>query len=616
MAISAGNYIIRSAIDEDYVLLPSGGSKSKGAVITSGALTEADNRCYWKASVVNTSYNRFYNILSGSGNGNIMAATVADGNPITQGSYNVSKGGWLATLSGNTMTVRGVSVNTYYLTAYANSSLYLTVPEGGGELYLSTILTDTSPQEYYFEASTYVDTKIATPSNLTGADGLDYIIRSGSVAVTPQWNSSSTNTIYEMRYRGRSYDMDGNVGDWDDWSDWSMITASKLSAGIMSGTPVYTHSVDNTTTLQSDTQIEVRLTNAKNAAAYNKTGSITHGTSVSGIIRQWKAPTLTVSAAQCSQYGLKISYSNTYTLAGNMVRIVSVMDGANELISNYILTNQDYQGDITVPWDYLTQIPAENDSLDITMQIIESNGIVSVTASATVTVTYDSQVGFSFTPVYTLTNRMTIEGKLPAYDEIECYFQTTDINGNNVWKACDEVASANASYRLFEIIPAFGSAPTIMWVVSHDSGGGTQWGYKRETLGSGYVIDSEACAWNWIDDAKVPHAFALKYRVKNIIQPSDAITLPATRFVTTSREYPIFRYGKSISRALDVEGTIVNGETATNCTKADAESLATANHTVYRQPDGKWYQTALTAVSFTREKSYYNVQISQEAETR
>ncbi len=62
MAITAGSYIIRSALNADLVLLTAGGSKSKGARITAGALTETDNRCYWKVAVVSSTYNQIYNL--------------------------------------------------------------------------------------------------------------------------------------------------------------------------------------------------------------------------------------------------------------------------------------------------------------------------------------------------------------------------------------------------------------------------------------------------------------------------------------------------------------------------------------------------------------------------
>lgn len=92
MAISAGNYIIRSAMDENIVLLTSGGSTSKGAAIISGALTEADNRCYWKTAIVNTSYNQIYNLKTGTKAGYIMAGTVAAGKAVTQGAYKAATG--------------------------------------------------------------------------------------------------------------------------------------------------------------------------------------------------------------------------------------------------------------------------------------------------------------------------------------------------------------------------------------------------------------------------------------------------------------------------------------------------------------------------------------------
>ena len=602
-------------MDENTVLLTAGGSKSSGAFVTAGALTEQDSRCYWKCSVVSTSYNRLYNLNTGITNGNIMVKNVTGGVSATQGAYKIATGGWLAVASGNTMTVRGQSVSTYFLKAYSDNDLYLTVPEDNGPLYLSMELDDTTPQEFYFEASTYVNLKLATPTKLTAQDGTNFIISSSGAAnaVYPQWNCSSTAVVYEMRSRTRRYDMDGVAADWGDWTDWTMTSAAKQSAGIMrSATSVSAPAVDNSTYSQADIQIEVRLTSAKTTGAYNKTGTVTHGPSCSGLIQKWKVPTVTISAPTCTRDGLKLSYNSDFTIAGNTIRIVSIVDGAAELVSNYILTNQDYTGDILIDWDAMSAIPAENDTLDITFQLIENNGIVSVTVQDSLSVAYDSEVGFSFTPTYSVSNRMSIEAALPAYDSIQCYMRRTDIAGNEVWVACEEIADDNG--RTFEICPAFGSAPTVMWVVSHTTLGNTQWGYKVETLS--ITLSTLSYVWNWVDDAKVPHAFIMKYRAGGVVQPGDSVTLPANKFTTTGREYPIFRYTKTVDRVLDIGGAILNRETDPNATKADAELMATANHTVYRQPNGKWYQAAVKGVSFTREMSYYNIQVTQEAETR
>ena len=615
MAISAGNYIIRSAIDENIVLLTSGGSKSSGAFVTAGALTEQDSRCYWKCSVVSTSYNRLYNINTGQTNGNIMAKNITGGVSATQGAYKIATGGWLAVSSGNTMTVRGQSVGTYFLKAYSDNDLYLTVPEDNGPLYLSMELDDTTPQEFYFDASTYVNTKLATPTKLTASDGSTFIISSTGAAnaIYPQWNSSSTAVVYEMRSRTRRYDMDGVAADWGDWTDWTMTSAAKQSAGIMrSATSVSAPAVDNSTYSQADIQIEARLTSAKNTSAYNKTGTVTHGPSCSGLIQKWKVPTVTIADPTCTRDGLKLSYDSDFTIAGNTIRIVSIMDGAAELVSNYILTNQDYTGDLLIDWDATNFIPAENDTLDITFQLMENNGIVSVTVQDSLTVDYDSEVGFSFTPTYSVSDRMSIEAALPAYDSIQCYMRRTDIAGNEVWVACEEIADDNG--RTFEICPSFGSKPTVMWIVSHTTLGNTQWGYKVETLS--IELNTLSYVWNWVDDEKVPHAFIMKYRAGGVVQPGDNVTLPANKFTTTGREYPIFRYTKTVDRVLDIGGAILNRETDAHSTRADAELMATANHTVYRQPNGKWYQAAIKGVSFTRQMSYDNIQVTQEAETR
>lgn len=616
MAITAGNYIIRSALDEELILLTSAGSKAKGAAVASGALTETDNRCYWSVSVVSSTYNRIYNLNTGSSRGNITVGAATTGQAAVQGAYALAKGAWLATLSGNTMTVRGQSVSTYFITPYGDANLFLTVPENGGELYLAPALVSTTAQEFYFDASTYYNPKLATPTGLTAENGRNYIITTTNSAssVYPQWSSSSTAIVYEMRSRTRRYDMSGVADEWGDWTDWNMVSATKQDAGIMrSDASVTVPAVDNSTYSQADAQIEVRLTSAKTTSVYSKTGTVTHGPSVSGLIRKWKQPTISISSPTCTKTGLRISYTSDYTIAGNTIRIVSIKDGAEELVSNYYLTNVDYQGSVLIDWDAMSSIPAENDTLDITVELIESNGIVRNSVSASLTVSYDSEVGYSFTPVYEATDRMSIKASLPAYDSIECWLKTTDINGKEVWKACEEIAASSG--RAFEICPPFGSAADVMWVVSHTTGGNTQWGYKLETL-SGYVFNTLSYVWNWVDDEKIPHAFIMKYRAGNIVQPGDTMTLPATKFITTGREYPIFRYTKSISRTLDIDGAILNRETDPNATKADAERLATANHTIYRQPNGKWYCSAVKAVSFTREMSHYNIQIQQEAETR
>lgn len=608
---------------DESIVITTNGATAKGAAVASGGAIESNNANYWKVSVVNTSYNRIYSIRAGQTNGNIMAATVAANKKCTIGAYATGTGRWLATSSGNTMIVDGVSVGTYFLKAQANQNLYLTAPADGGQLYLATVMDDTTQQEWYFEASTYVGFEsggFITPTELT-AYGESNIVKDSAYAnyFAPQWKSSSSNLIYEIRYRTRMYDASGIADDWGYWSSWTAMQASKRAnqSGyyyITNG--AYAPSIDNTTYSRADVQVSVRITDAPNIAGYNKTGTIRHGAACTQTISVWLTPTFTISAAECTQYGISLTYSSSYQLAGNQIRVNYIRNGATTIAENYTATDLDYQGSFVVPWSVISEIPANGDTLTISAEITESNYVVKSTSSASVSVSYDAESGMTFTPTYTLTNRGTVEAKLSAYDHIECYMLGTDLNGSEKWIPVEETVSSNASYRTFEVIPPFGTAATLKYVVLDTTGGVTSWGTKNETLSSYIVQPDLFYYWNWVDDDMTPHAYIMKYRAGNIVQPGDTMTLPANSFITTGRDYPIFRYNKSISRQLDIDGAILNGETGTYSTKSAAEALAVADHTVYRQPNGKWYQTALKTVAFTRETTHFNIQIQQEAESR
>lgn len=619
MAITAGNYIIRSALDEDLVLLTAGGSKSKGARITAGALTETDNRCYWKVTVVSTSYNQIQNIQAGSA-GNIMAVNIAPNQPVTQNSYKVATGAWLATLSGNTMTVNGQTVNTYFLTCYSNSNLYLTVPNNGGNLYLSALLDDTANQEFYFEATTNFNVKLATPKTLQTNSGTPYVIHSGSTSFYPQWTSANTNPIYEMRYRSRRYDMDGNLAEnWTDWNGWSMVQAApqlnenKKFTGIMrSATAITTPAgVDNSSYSRAEIQVQVRQTSAKNAAAYNYV-NVTHGAAVSQVINQWCKPSLSISAAIYSPDGLALTYSTNYTIAGSTIYINQILDTTTGvvLLADYEFTGQDYVGDLYLNCNELYGTPAAGDSIKVTATIIEENGIAKRTVTNTLTVSYDASWGLTLTPTYTSTNRLTVQASVASQPTIQLFLERPLLDGGTRWVECEKVSDDGITAK-FEIIPAYGPAPRLMWVAVASNATWT----SEITEPSAAKVTSDCLSWYWVNEQGEPRAAILKYSEK-IFQPDDDIKPPANKFVTTGREYPVYRYSKSVERSLDVKGVVIDGESDTNCTMADFESMATANHCIYRQPDGKWYQVAITGLSFERNAGYTEVSIKQEAETR
>ena len=623
MAPTPGNYLIRSALNEGLVLQTAGGSKNKGARIEAGYLTEADNRCYWTVADVSGEV-KITNLQSGTGNGNLAAGTVASGAAVVQNKYDIGTGAWIAELSGHSMTVNGQSVSTYYLKAHANSSLYLTAPDNGGELFLSEIRNDSTNQEFYFEPSTYLDLKLATPKELRTDGGNTYVIHSGAATFYPQWTSSKSSNVYEMRYRSRRYDMDGNAAEeWSAWTGWSMIEAEaqlnekKKFTGIMrSLTAVTTPAgVDNQTYSRAEIQVEARLTSAKNAAGYSTAGKITHGTAVSQTINQWCNPSLSITAAVYSPDGLALTYETDYTISGSAITINKITSGGITLIEGYTFTGQDYVGDLYLNCDELYAIPEANSTIRVNATIVEENGIAKRTITQNLTVSYDESWGLSISPTYELTDRLTVRAKIKVYSTLQLYMEAVQMDGTTRWVECDLVDTVTENgelYAIYEFAPPYGAAPNLMWIAVDTNADWT----SSITAPSGATVDGEACSWFWIDEQGEPRAAILKYREGEILSPANSITLPANKFVTTGREYPVFRYSKSIERALDIEGFILGSEAETYCTLEDFEAMATANHCVYRDPDGKWYQVAITGISFTRGMNGTNVQISQEAETR
>ena len=620
MAISAKNYIIHSALNEELVLLTAGGSKSKGAAITAGSMTDYDNRCYWKVTVVSSIYNRIQNIQAGANNGNLMAQSIAVNRPVTQNAYKVATGAWSAELSGNTMEVNGQTVNTYFLKCYSNNGLYLTVPNNGGNLYLAALFDDeTANQEFYFEETTYVNNGLATPKTLRTTDWVTYVIHSDSTSFYPQWNSSSSNKIYELRYRSRRYDMEGNLAeDWTNWTGWGMIQATpqlnnkKKYTGLMkSNTAVPTPAgVDNSSYSKADIQVQVRLTSAKNAAGYNHT-NVAHGPAVSQTINQWCTPSLSITAAIYSPDGLALTYATDYTIAGSSITISTILDTTSgvTLLENYKFTGQDYAGDLYFNCDELYGTPAAGDSIKVTATIEEENGIVRRTVTQTLTVSYDANWGLTLNPTYTPTNRLTVEAVVTSYPTIQLFLERPLLDGGSRWVECEKFSDDGVTAK-FEIVPPYGSAPNLMWVAVAANATWT----SEISAPSGVSVESEYLSWYWINEQGEPRAAILKFAER--FKPADDITTPANKFITTGREYPVFRYSKSVERALDVTGVIVDGESDTNCKLADFESMATANHCIYRQPDGKWYQVAIKAISFERNVGFTKVSIKQEAETR
>ena len=469
MAIAAANYLIRSALSEDLVIQTSGGSKNKGAIITAGALTDLDNRCYWKVTIKNTTYNVIQNINAGS-NGNMIAAATAGANVMQGAAFN-----WTVTASGNTMTVNGVSVATYFI---QTGNLFLTVPNNGGNLYLAEAMSDTTNQEFCFESTTYVNLKLATPSELRTAERNTYIIASGATSFYPSWKAAKSAAIWEMRYRTRCWDMDGNAADdWSGWTAWTMIQATgqrnekkKYSGVMVSNTAITTPpGVDNSTYSRAAVQVQVRLVSATTVAKYNHT-NVTHSAAVDQIINQWCTPSLSISTAVYSPDGLALAYATDYTISGSAITIHQITDMTTGtiLLEDYEFVGQDYSSVLYLNCNELYNIPAAGDSLQIKATITEENRVAKRTITVNLIVSYDQHWGLTFTPKYLITDRMTVQAKVPSYATLQLYMERPQLDGTTRWVECDKI-SDDGQNAVFEFAPPYNNVPNLMWVAVDNS---------------------------------------------------------------------------------------------------------------------------------------------------
>lgn len=675
----SGNYIIRSALGESLVLLPKGNSKAKKAKISAGSFSESVNQCYWKVQGVkinNVWYHKFYNFNTGTGAGYLSIS----GSDAVQLNYSNATGGLYIRDSGHTMIVNGAAVSTCLISPYNNQSLYLTTPNNGGDLTFSSAASDPSSQEFYFEPTTFYNAKLATPSKLATSDSKTYIVHSGTTTFKPKWTTSSQSRIYEIRYRSRCYDMAGllvpiyvynevtpdgtenpseegwyiydnngyvlsedvsvvngttyyersedlNDDGWTVWTDWTAIEATpilndKKKFSGQSQTKEYTittpDGVNNQLYSRAEVQVQLRLTSAGKMADYNRTGNVTHGPTVTQIISQYCTPSLTITAAIYTPDGLALTYSTNYTIAGSSVTIDSIKNSSGDiLIENYKFTGQESTGDLYLNSEELYSIPQRNSTLTIIATITEENGLVSGSGTFSLTCSYDASFGMEINPEYILTDRMTWLGIIEAYDVVQCFLEIQQLDGQTRWVECERITDfydeqSHKTYAVFEIVPPYNVVPKLMWVCVNTLGEWT----SAIVSPSDLVLSSDIYSWYWITDEGIPSSAFLKYQIDEIMKPEDKITLSANEFITTAREYPVFRYSKTLKRSLDLDGIILNSEEDPYALKPSFEAMAVAGHCIYRQPDGKWYQVGIKSISFSKEKDYIKVQIQQEAETR
>lgn len=613
MAITAGQYIIRSALDEDEALAPNGGSTKKNATVILDGFFVGDSRCYWKVTV-SSGKNRIQATLKGSYSIYCASATVPAKNVVMQGDYKAATGLWTATQTG-TMTVNGATVNTHTL-KWGDTNYYLTVKDDN-TLYLDTAhgSDENSDQRFYFEASTSYKTMTA-PQEITTVDGVTKVKDVTSVVL--QWKMASGSSklpAYEIRYRSLMYDDYGQpADDYLSWTGWNAIQAEtqlnekkKYNGYMKATTAIPLPTVDNDNYSKAKVQVELRLTDAKTYAAYSKATN-KHGDSGKVEIMVYATPNLYISSASegyralFDPYGLGISYSTNY-VASDANLSVTITQGNVTLVKDYLFEGQASEGILYFGADELYATPTANATITVTATLTGGDGFLTRTVMQNLTVVYDENFGLTIAPAYSVTPRQTLAATITAHDVDNCYYQIEDLSGNIIWKPADLVS--DGAQRVYEMPAPYGSSHKVLWSCAN----GVSWASQEDTVE--LSLSSQFYSWYWYDGE--PHMAMVKYKT---MDSSDVITLQANKFITTGRDYPVYRYSKSIERNLDFEGKVLDTETDAYCTRADIEAMAKSNHCVFRQPDGKWYEVAIISITQEHGRGYTHVSIGQEAESR
>lgn len=669
--MNAGRYIIYADVSDEkvFALIPHSGATTAGSTVD--ANTYSDTPPYywtvaasgndWTISNVNTGKNGF------------MTRYNVEKKPVQQSKVNGANSAWTIEDTQDTMIVDGQTVTACRIKVPgSNPASYLTVPTNGGVLELSA-LDASKNQNFYFKASTAASAKFKTTlSNLTAKDQKKYVVNdsSNSSSFVPEWQTSNVkNTVHEIRYRSRLFDMDGEVitsdstdqNGWDAWSSWTKVigtpipkTNAKDKQRMRAVKPSNT-SQDFSLPLPSlkqddefiyssaEVSVQVRCTDAKNSDAYSVNTTM-HSTAIAAFtMAEYYTPTVDFTAAVYSPDGLALTYETNYVASGGKIVINNIINSAGDvLVTDYTFDDIDYINDLYLSCDELASVPSENELILIDATIYTKNVAVKGTCNVVRPCSYLAASGLSIGPRYYQTAYYyTLWAAIEKYDVTQCYMKYYQMDGRHRWLACDILADGltaaqmysltedayyqtqaaqGKEYIMFDVVPPYNTYVELLWICVDSE---ANWTSTLDESPS-QVVYSDAYSWYWMgaeyneegERVIVPNIAILKYQVGEIMKPADTITLSSTEFITTGREYPVYRYNKTVKRNLDIEGVILNSENEPFCTKDAFEHMATSGHFIYRQPDGKWYQVAVQSITFTRDEEYVKVQIKQGAETR
>lgn len=592
--VPQGTYMIRSALDTNAVLDVAAGSLASGANVQIYGVNETNAQIWRVRNYDSSGLASIYNANSGLAL-NVYGKQTTDGTNVQQWTDDGTDANkWLFEPVG-TMLINGVTVPTYRIRFLTGSGKVLdcaygkTTPKTNVQIWTSN---GTKAQIWAFQPFSMLVGTLPVPASVHAALTADTdksgptVDANNAAIIYPSFACSGTD--YQVRYRERVRKTGKSIGDWGSWhsiadgttanNGWgdtgtaNCITENSARKYMPEGVSITP--VDNVVIDYSEIQIETR----RFEADYDNTaGLYAHGNSNTALFRMAWKPTLTITSVEFSPSGISIAYSSDYKRDGNTITIRNIASGINNLCKGYTFTSCPCSGTITVPISALEYIPDDGAQI-ITYAEIMTDATYSKGFLAS-TISYNVNRGISVTPTYTYNDDYTVTANITASKSDHCYLL---ING--------KLTECKGSSGKFAVIPPFNAEYKIM-VTSSD---GSKWGMHTD---SGEVLDFKGFAWNWDDKCAL-----IKYNKDSSPVFTDDQSTDSEEKITTGRQYPVYRFGGSIVRKLNVEG--VYTDTVLHGTSKDINALCTANHATFRDPAGNIKNVAILEVSKKSEGTF------------
>lgn len=608
-AIPTGTYLIRSALDSNAVIDVSSGSLAMGANVQLYGSNDTNAQIWRIEEYDSTGLCVIYNTKSGlclNVDGNISE----DGRNVLQWENDgTSACKWLIEPNGTT-TRNGVTVPTYRIHFMTGSGKVIdaaggkTTPKTNVQIWTSN---DSAAQKWDFEPYSMLSESLPVPASISagtssGASSGTSIPANGITSIYPSWICDGTD--YQCRYRIRSRKTGEDISDFGNWMSvadgttandgWGDIGSANVTTA--DGTRKYCTAAITVPEIGStydyaEVQVEVR----RYESAYQGTAGLhAHGNSTTQTIKLVYKPTLTISNAYWTPDGLQIPYASDYKRGGNTIKVISIKDSSSEsMCDRFVSMGMPYSGSVTIPFDGIKAVSGTSCTVD--MEIITDQYHAETTAS--ITIQYDTSHGITVTPSYKLGDGWSVIATVAKHTTDSCYLWTGE-----EFASCD-IEEETDTTRVFRIYPPFNQKYSV-FIVSEDSSG---WGTSVD------VLDNMMChwyVWNWEDECAI-----IGYGKEDPPSATHNATPDSSKQITTGRKYPTLGFSESKEYDLSVDGAFID-DLVEYSNRKQFKKLEDAHHAIFRNPDGEWFRTGITGVSFShRYEGYGEVSVKQEAES-